>query len=295
VGLSNYNEWNTQGVHQVTNASVFANATLPNFWSGGITVGVDARALSDNQTRGGPLSGTPADVYVSAGVANNPARKTRWSANLSYAADEFDGRSGAISTGLSIRPGTRWELSADPRYSHSTFARQFVGNLPGGTAATYGRRYVFGGIERSELSTRLRVNFAVTPDLTIETYAEPFVASGRYASFGELPHAGARLLREYGTDGTGIQRFGNDSIIVSDGSARFALGARDFGVLSFRSNTVVRWEWRPGSTAFLVWQQNRSGASRAGQLVRPGGLWDAIGANGDNIVAFKVAWWLPMH
>jgi len=129
----------------------------------------------------------------------------------------------------------------------------------------------------------------------VETYAEPFAASGRYAAFGELPHAGARLLREYGTDGTTVRRFGNDSIIVSDRDARFTLGARDFGALSFRSSTVLRWEWRPGSTAFLVWQQNRSGSSSPGQLVRPNRLWDAIGAKGDNIVALKVAWWLPMR
>lgn len=295
AGVANANEWNTEGIKQFTQVSLFSNVTLKNFWSAGLSAGGDARALSDNLTRGGPLAGTPADLFVNAGIANNPARKTRWSANLGYALDEFGGRSGALSTGISIRPGTQWELSADPRYSHSTNTRQFVASLGGGTSATYGRRYLFGTIERSELSMRLRVNYALTPDLTLETYAEPFAASGRYESFGELPQAGARELRMYGTNGTTITRFGNDSTVVTDGSARFPINARDFGVLSFRSSSVLRWEWRPGSTAYLVWQQNRSGSSDPGRLVRATGLWDAIGSRGDNIVALKVAWWMPVR
>ena len=156
-----------------------------------------------------------------------------------------------------VRPGTRIELSVDPTYAHWVNPRQFFASLSGGTAATFGRRYLFSYIERSELSARVRMNYALGTDLTLETYAEPFASTGSFYRLGELPAARSYTLREYGTDGTTLARFGNDSLVVTDGASRLRLPVRDFNVLSFRSNMVLRWEWRPGSTAYVVWQQNR--------------------------------------
>ena len=67
----------------------------------------------------------------------------------------------------------------------------------------------------------------------------------------------------------------------------------DFNVRSLRSNVVFRWEWRPGSTMFVVWQQDRS-ASRAARLVRPGDIFDSFSAPGDNFFALKVSYWIPL-
>jgi hypothetical protein len=141
---------------------------------------------------------------------------------------------------------------------------------------------------------RLRVNYAVTPNLTLETYAEPFAASGRFYDYGELSAARARTLRHYGRVGTSISP--RDSLgrrTVTDGSTSFTLPNSDFNVRSFRSNAVVRWEWRPGSTIFLVWQQDRFSQLTHGDAVRPNGLWDALSADGSQFVAMKISYWLP--
>jgi hypothetical protein len=69
----------------------------------------------------------------------------------------------------------------------------------------------------------------------------------------------------------------------------------DFNVLSFRSNVVVRWEWRPGSTLYLVWQQSRGGSDTRGRLVGPGDLWDSLRATGDNFLAIKASYWIPVR
>ena len=79
---------------------------------------------------------------------------------------------------------------------------------------------------------------------------------------------------------------------MTDGSERFQLPVRDFNVLSFRSNFVIRWEWRPGSTAYLVWQQNRGDQAVNGALIRPSALFDAVTANGDNVFAVKLNYWI---
>ena len=292
VGVNSFNEWNYGGVRQATYVQLFSNQTLSNFWTTGVNVSYSPDALIDNLTRGGPLMGFGANWSAGGSIANSPGRKTQWRLSPFYAGDRMGGWTAALDGGLSIRPGNRIELSVDPGYARWVNPRQFYTTLSGGSDATFGQRYVFSFIERSELSTRFRLNYALGPDLTLETYAEPFASSGRYYRIGELPAARSYSLREYGTDGTSITRFGSDSIVVTDGPERFELPVRDFNVLSFRSNFVIRWEWRPGSTAFLVWQQNRGDQSADGRLIRPGNLIDALTADGDNVFAVKFNYWI---
>jgi hypothetical protein len=98
----------------------------------------------------------------------------------------------------------------------------------------------------------------------------------------------------YGAGGTGttIARESDGTSTVRDGAATFSLPALDFNRLSFRSSLVLRWEWLPGSTAYLIWQQRRQDASTAGQLIDPRDLLDAARATGDNFFAVKISYWM---
>jgi hypothetical protein len=177
----------------------------------------------------------------------------------------------------------------------SVDARQYVATRSGGSAATFGQRYIFSFVERSTLSARFRLNYAVTPNFTVEGYAEPFAASGEFYDFGELPAARSREMRVYGVaPGTTITENSN-GFTVLDGSQSFTLPALDFRRLSFRSNLVLRWEWLPGSTAYLIWQQNRQDVVAAAELVNPRNLWDATRASGDNFLVVKVSYWFGVN
>jgi hypothetical protein len=164
----------------------------------------------------------------------------------------------------------------------------------GGSPATYNSRYVFARIDQSTFSLQLRANYTIGPDLTFELYGEPFAASGRYYGFGELAQARTFRLREYGTDGTTIARDPDGNYLVTDGDT-LSIGNPDFNILSFRSNAVLRWEWRPGSTLYLVWAQDRFGFDPSGLLVGFRNLGDAFGAQGDNFFAVKVSYWIPVN
>ena len=193
-----------------------------------------------------------------------------------------------------MRPAPRWELSISPNYLRNISPRQYVDELSGGGAATFGQRYVFAYIDRSTWLTRFRLNYALTPDLTLELYAEPFAASGRYYDHGELIAAGGIDLGTYGTGGTTISQEPDGSYTVTDGADVFALPNLDFNIRSFRSNLVLRWEWRRGSTLFLVWQQDRSSFDPTGELVKPLSLFNGFTASGDNFFAVKISYWLPV-
>jgi hypothetical protein len=293
VGASNFNEWDYGGVRQQTYMQLFTHQTWRNLWLTNLNVSYQPDALLDNLTRGGPLMGYRANWTIAGGVSTSAAKKTQWTLSPSYEGDRMGGWTASLATGVSIRPGNRFELSLNPSYSRWVDPRQFLAALPNGPAATYGTRYVFSYVDRSELVTTFRLNYALGPDLTLETYAQPFASSGRFYRIGELPAARSYAIREYGTDGTTIQRFGTDSIVVTDGADHFGLPDRDFKVLSFRSNFVLRWEWRPGSTAFVVWQQSRGDQIVSSSHVGPRSLFDALTANGDNVFAIKVNYWLP--
>ena len=293
-GTSMQGGLNYGGIQQYLRFNENFQFTFHSFWrlTGGVQV--QRRSLSDDLTRGGPLMGTPNAYVLTTQVTSRPNVARTWTARTQYFNDEFGGWRWDLSAGVSIRPASQWQASVDPTYSHSVDSRQYVTTRADGTAETYGGRYIFGYIERSTLSARFRLNYALTPNFTVEAYAEPFAASGRYYDFGELPAPRSRALRTYGAAGTGTTIVEDEDGVstVTDGATTFTIPQLDFNRLSFRSNLVLRWEWLPGSTAFLIWQQSRQGQTPNGELIGPGDVWNSRKVPGDNIFVLKISYWL---
>jgi hypothetical protein len=232
---------------------------------------------------------------LTAALSGNPENRLKWSADGYAFANAFGAWGVFLNAELASYVGDRLRLSVAPHWSHSLPARQYVDALAGGPPATFGTRYIFAAIDQHELSAQLRANYSFTPDLSLEVYAEPFASSGRYSRFGELPEPGSRTLKFYGSDGTTLARDAEGNVLVTDGAQSFTLDNPDFNVLSYRSNVVLRWEWQPGSTLYLVWQQNRSAAEAIGDPVGMGSLLDARTEPGENVLALKVTYWLPVR
>ena len=202
---------------------------------------------------------------------------------------------------LGFQPSAKLQFSVSPSYFKQTNGRQYyTTEMDIGTAATFDNRYIFSTINFSQVSAQIRLNYLFTPNLSLELYAEPFVASGAYSDFGELAAAKSSNLREYGTDGTTIRpvfdvETGRTvSYEVDEGSTKFFLPNNNFNTQSFRSNLVLRWEWSPGSTLFFVWQQNKSAFAPDGSPLQAGSLFDAVTSPGQNIIAIKVNYWIPV-
>ena len=200
--------------------------------------------------------------------------------------DELGGYGYGGEVDLSYRPAGRWRLSVEPGYQYRVDARQYVDRLP---RAGFDR-YVFASIERSTLSAQLRLNVAFTTDLTLELYAEPYAASGRFYRFGELMAPRSGDLDVYDEL---ERRDGTYAAMQDDDTVRFG-DPGDFNYLSFRSNLVLRWQWRQGSTFYLVWQQNRDASRETGRLVTASDFADALQAQGTHFVAVKLTYWLPV-
>jgi hypothetical protein len=295
VGLSHGTEWNFDGVRRFTLLNPYASVTLPNFWTLAVDGEFRGRGTSDDLTRGGPLMGTGRRWSGVAELTSRRGARTGWQAELSGLSTEVGSWQYRGELELELRPGPRWEFSVQPTWLRGAEARQYVTAADGGRAETFGRRYVFAHVERSEASVEMRLNYTFTPDLSLETYVEPFASSGRYHGFGELLAPRSRDLFVYGTGGSTVATApdGTRTVTFADGG-ELTIAPRDFNVRSLRTNAVLRWEWRPGSTAYLVWQQDRGGSRDPGR-VSPGSLWESFEAEGDQFLALKVSYWLPIR
>ena len=295
VGANLSTAWNYGWVRQSTRASIDGSVTWSNWLSNYLGGGFSLNGLSDKKTRGGPLM-DETDVLFNGwtGMNNNFGSKTRWNWHLGFGIREYDGWFINTNAGLAMNLGDRLELSFNPGYYSELTPRQFVRTVEGGGEETFGRRYIFSNLRLSHTSIQVRLNYAVTPDLTLELYTEPFIASGEFSRFGELAQAGGSELISY--DGRIEEDTVGKSYTVTDGGETFTISNPDFTSRSFRSNAVLRWEWLPGSTLYLVWQQNRSNYQRETNIskVNPSSWLDTLGDAGDNFLALKLSYWLPV-
>lgn len=140
----------------------------------------------------------------------------------------------------------------------------------------------------------LRLDYAFSPDLSLELFAQPFAASGDYYEFGELTRPGEKELRRYGEGDSRILERRERSLRVEQGGERFTVPEPDFNLFSFRSTAVLRWQWRPGSTFYLAWQQDRRQRRGVGSPVGAGGWIEPFEATGDHAVTAKMTYWLQL-
>ncbi|HET6616694.1 MAG TPA: DUF5916 domain-containing protein [Gemmatimonadota bacterium] len=296
VGVFQNANWNFDGVHRFQNLGIYANYTLTNFWNGFFEHGWDTRTQSDNATRGGPYMELPGGWWIAGGIFSNFNEPTRYGIRSVTWQDGLGGWNWRVDPEFTTQPTDRLTLTFTPRYVRNHDPRQYITTEAGGHEITFGNRYLFGLIDQSEIAFPVRASYSFTPETSLEVYAEPFAASGRYADIGELAEPRTNDLRIYGeAEGTtATQDEESGDWTFTDGDAEIQLENQDFNVLSYRSNVVLRWEWRPGSTFFLVWQQNRSGFEDEGSFVRPSDLYDSMTADGENTLAVKFTYWLPM-
>ncbi|HET8713158.1 MAG TPA: DUF5916 domain-containing protein [Gemmatimonadales bacterium] len=298
ANTSTFTEYDFGGTRQVWVTEVYGQVIFKNFWDLSSYVDFQPRSFDHSATRGGPQIATAQTWNWVVRLASAFGAKTGWVARVYYGGDELGSETYRISGELSIRPSSRFQFSATPNYLRDIQARQYVMTVDtGGAPATYDKRYVFGAIDQSTFLVDLRANYTIGPDLTVELWGEPFAANGRYYGLGELAAPRTFNLRGYGTSGTTIARDpSSGDYTVTDGpSHTVTIPNPDFNFVSFRSNAVLRWEWRPGSTLYVVWAQDRGNSQARIRGVGFRDLVNSFGAAGDNFFAVKVSYWIPVN
>ena len=303
-------KWNSNGDLISSNFNGNFRFQWLNYWGGSVRAARDFASYDDRLTRGGPLARSPG--RYSANINMNSDFRKPLSVWGRYSWESKDDGSWKHTGGLSFtyKSGEKIELRLGPSVTKSFSAAQYVSSVGDALATeTFGRRYIFAPIDQTTVSMETRVNVTFTPTLTLEVFAQPFVSNGDFGNLMEFDAPGTYSFSEYGTAiGTNVRQNDGDYLIDPDGAgaaAPFTVGDRDFNFRSLLGNAVLRWEWSPGSTLFLVWQQSRShrivgsdydiaGAQDIGTFDFRTDTSDLFSVQPDNIFLIKVSYWLNL-
>jgi hypothetical protein len=192
---------------------------------------------------------------------------------------------------LELKPTGNFRLSAGPYYSWRHSVGQYITQVPDPIKVeTYGARYVMSDVIQETASLELRLDWTFTPRLSVQAYLQPFIGVGDFFKYKELRAARTFEFDVYGEGGSTIVREGQVYTVDPDGpgpAPPFSFLDRDFNLKSLRGTVVLRWEYHPGSTLFVVWTQNRADHAYAGDFDLGRDVSLLFQAAGDNIFLFK--------
>ncbi len=259
----NYNHWlrwdfGGQLLYQQFNFN--SHATLRNNWQTGTGVTWNPYDVSNNALRGAGSMRRPPGIGWSYYVNSDYRKKVYGSVNL-FKWWGFDNSMIIRSAGLTVNivPFNALNISIGSNYDYNWRRQdQFVSNV------TYNNttRTIVGQVEQRTLRFTGRLTYNITPDLTVQFYGQPFITRPKYRQFAWVSNALAKNYDQRFTKYTTSQiSFINDTYYIdedSDGNTDYSFAKPDFNFVQFRSNLIVRWEYKPGSELYLVWSQGNT-------------------------------------
>ena len=234
-----------------------------NFSNFNFFLNLEQQDISKNALRGGPLLRRPAGWATGGSYFTDERKKLvvgcRLSGGMGYDRTVMGGN---LTLSAQYQPTDALSLSVAPSLNLSQRRDQYVTTR---TDVRGGTNYVHAHIEQQTISLTLRATYNLTPDFTIQYYAQPFVARGVYDEFKDVADPLAkRFENRYENYSDVVYNPVNETYGVNndtDPQADLVFSDPDFNFLQFRSNLVVRWEYFPSSTLFLVWQQGNTGGA----------------------------------
>ena len=261
----NFNQWTAfdfGGNLTVAGGNVNGFAQFTNFWRAFGSLNMDSEIRSNAALRGGPALLIPGSKRFYTGVFTNNQKKLSFGLDggMSFSNEKgFSNRSSAEFE-VSYRPFKAMQIEISPEYGASKDELQYIDQKNYDNE----KQYVMGKIDRKTLVMAIRINYNITPDLTIQYWGQPFIATGEYSAFKYITDSQAKDVYDrfdyYNDNQISFDKDSENYLIDfnEDGNTDYSFGKPDFNVKEFLSNLVLRWEYNPGSTFYLVWSQNRN-------------------------------------
>ena len=259
----NINQWNEYdfGLRNLNSGyNVNAHVQFKNYWRLGGGVSYNTHNISNADLRGGPSLRYPGNMYYWAYMMTDSRKKLHAEINPEAGVGSynyffnFD-----LNTEITYRPINALNITISPSFSRNRNQMQYVATSDLGGE----NHYVVAEIDQTIARISFRLTYMVTPNLSIQYWGQPFGSSGKYKNYKIISdsRAGeyAARFNQVPTDWLAL----NDGYFhvdkENDGITEYGFDRPDFNIGQFRSNMVIRWEYIPGSTVFLVWTQERNG------------------------------------
>ncbi len=277
LNFNNWNTWTTNGLQLQEAFNTNWHINLPNNWwfhIGGTAANLGS-SYCDRCSRGGPATRSSTAYYPWAGITGDDRMTV-----IPYLWYNYSSWNEGKSRSINFNPSADFKISsallfsAGVNFTDNMDDAQWFGNFTDALGAPH---YTFAHLQQHTTALTARLSYAMTPNLTLEFYGAPFVTDGTYSNVRELsatPRAASYMAR--------YQPY--------TAPAGSSMG---FDFRQLRANTVLRWEYRPGSTLFIVWTHGRDG-SDGEDLQEP---WtteyrNLFALHPENTFIIKAAYWL---
>ncbi len=250
---SQSSNYDFSGRYLGTNADLNFSGQFTNYWGFRFGGSFNSSQLDKTLLRGGPLFRTPNGVSAFSRWGSDRRKKLSASAGISYffGTENFRLRQN-YSLGLSYRPANNIKISLRPSLMLNKNQLQYIESLDINNQVNY----FLAEINQKTFVTQFRIDYSLSPDFSIQFYAQPFVSTGEYSNFKRVTNP---IASSYQNRFVPINPAADFSIdIDSDGIPDGNLYNPNFKFLQFQSNLVARWEYRPGSIVYLVWSQSKT-------------------------------------
>jgi hypothetical protein len=296
----NFNQWlgkNFGGETVFAGGNINGGGQLKNYWQFWGGIGREGHNLGTSALRGGPAMKFPAQWNQWYDISTDNRKALSFGIGGSNGwVDEGDSRYHNLRFWVSYRPHNAMSIRVNPFLNINKDDLQYLQT----SELEDGNRYLFGRIDQKTLGITLRLNYSITPNLSIQYYGQPFVSAGEYSQFKRItePRAESYGDRYHMFAGDEIRFNADDEVYEidedSDGSTDYSIEQPNFNFRQFRSNLVVRWEYSPGSTLFLVWSQSRTGSESDGRFSFRNDLENLFNVYPDNVFLIKFNRWLSL-
>jgi hypothetical protein len=264
--LNQWAGWNSDGDRIYSGFNVNAHAVFKNNWATGMGGNLNPQPFDDRGTRGGP--GVYRNFQRSIwGYIESDERPAVSGGIFSFTSSDGNGTTFLdLSPSISYRPSSFLKVTGGLQFSRNRDESQWVEAQDDG-------RFVFGRLHQKTVGLTGRLNYTVTPALSIQLYAQPFVSAGDYSNFKELVNGRSKSYE------------GRYQPYAYNGNP-------NFNYRSFRTTNVLRWEYKPGSTLFVVWQQGRERTLDRGTFDFNRDFGAVFDAPARNVFLVKFAYWI---
>lgn len=261
INFNQWAGWNFKPKNIFSGGNINFHTQFKNQWGLGGGINREFDGLSIYSLRGGPALRYPGGWGYWLNLESDHRKRIRFNLGTSnYWGDEGSQKLNSFWGGIAIQPKNALTISLSPSFDINDNFYQYVTTAEFGSA----NRYILARINQKTLSLTVRLSLNITPDLTIQFYSQPFISGGKYTEFKRVLNSRASFLSERFDPFTQDRiDFNSEEEVYSidedlDGITDYSFSNPNFNFLQFRSNLVLRWEYIPGSTLYLVWSQGRT-------------------------------------
>lgn len=269
INAATWGGWDFGGQSLYKGININLNAQFTNYWRFGFGVNRDGLDVNRHELRGGPALLLPGAWNNWINISTDNRKKL--SLGLFMHNRWFDNKyAHSIGGGLSIeyRPLDFLQISLSPGYFKESNSIIYIETID----YNQDNRYITSHIDQEYVNMDIRIDLSITPDLSIQYWGQPFIFSGDYSEFKKVVDPMNKDISQqyhiYNNNEISYDEANNKYLIdeTGNGITDYTFGNPDFSFFEFRSNLVIRWEYIPGSTAYLVWSQGRTGDHPNGQF-----------------------------